>query len=60
MEESMRQPVLVILDVPEGTDIDTLGRSVKQTLRGNGYRVRWVIPVQRTDGVPAGMVTASE
>jgi hypothetical protein len=53
----MRQPVLVVLDVPEGTNLDILGKDMEHTLRNRGYTVQWAIPVQRTDGVPAGMIT---
>jgi hypothetical protein len=49
----MKQPVLVILDVPEGTNLDQLGRDVEMDLRDAGRTVQWAIPVQRTDGVPA-------
>jgi hypothetical protein len=54
----MKQPVLVVLEVPEDTTIDLLGPDIEQTLRNRGYKVQWAVPVQRTDGVPAGMVVA--
>lgn len=54
----MKQPVLVVLDVPEGTDVNTLGMDLELTLRNQGYSVRWAVPVQRTETVPAGAVTA--
>jgi hypothetical protein len=53
----MKQPVLVILDIPEDTSLDTLGKNVEVALRDEGYTVQWAIPVQRTDGVPAGAIT---
>lgn len=52
-----RQPVLVILEVPDDTDLDQLGRALEMDLRDAGRNVKWAIPVQRTDGVPAGMMT---
>ena len=58
MEENMKQPVLVVLDVPEGTGMDTLGKDIEQTLRNRGYAVQWAIPVQCTDEVPAGAITS--
>jgi hypothetical protein len=54
----MKQPVLVILDVPEGTSLNTLGMDVEQALRNRGYTVQWAIPVQRSDEIPAGAITA--
>jgi hypothetical protein len=56
----MKQPVLVLLEVPEATVLGPLGADVEQTLRNRGYRVEWAIPVQRTDGVPAGAITREE
>lgn len=55
----MRQPVLVVMDVPVGTDLDQLGKDVEGVLRNSGsaWGVEWAIPVQRTDEVPAGMIT---
>jgi hypothetical protein len=54
----MRQPVLVVLDVDPDTDMDQLGRGIEMELRDAGRKVQWAVPVQRTDGVPAGMVVA--
>lgn len=56
----MRQPVLVVMNVPEGTDLDKLGEDVAGVLRNADRRawgVEWAVPVQRTDEVPAGMVS---
>lgn len=55
-----RQPVLVILEVPDDTDLDQLGRALEMDLRDAGRNVKWAIPVQRTDNVPAGMITAAD
>ena len=57
----MKQPVLVVLDVPDQEPNtfapDLLGRALEEDLRSLGYKVQWAIPVQRTNGVPAGMIT---
>ena len=49
----MKQPILILLEVPEDTNLDQLGRDVEMNLRDAGRQVRFAIPVQRTDGVPA-------
>jgi hypothetical protein len=54
----MRQPVLVILDIPEDTNLDIMAKDMELTLQDRGYQVKWAIPVQRTDNVPAGAMTA--
>jgi hypothetical protein len=51
------QPVLVVLNVPDDTDLNTLGPRMKEELTDLGYDVQMTVAVQRTDGVPAGMVT---
>ena len=53
----MRQPVLLDMSVPDGTSVNDLGRKLERQLRGLGWDVKWAIPVQRTDGVPAGMIS---
>lgn len=53
----MKQPVLLVMEVPEGTDLNQLGPALERDLRGLGHTIQWAIPVQRTDGVPAGMIT---
>lgn len=53
-----RQPVLVVLEVPDDTNLDQLGRDLEMDLRDAGRNVKWAIPVQRTDNVPAGAFRA--
>lgn len=53
----MRQPVLVVMNVPEGTDLAQLGLDVAEVLRTAPQRawgVELAVAVQRTDEVPAG------
>jgi hypothetical protein len=54
----MQQPVLVILDVDPGTNLDIVAKDMELTLQDRGYRVKWAVPVQRTENVPAGAITA--
>lgn len=53
----MKQPVLLVMNVPDGTDLSKLGPLLEGELRGLGHDVQWAIPVQRTDNVPAGAIT---
>lgn len=53
----MKQPVLLVMNVPEGADLSKLGPELERELRGLGHDIEWAMPVQRTDGVPAGAVT---
>jgi hypothetical protein len=54
----MKQPLLVVLEVDDDTNLDQLGRDVEMDLRDAGRNVKWAIPVQRTDNVPAGAIHA--
>ena len=49
---------MVILDVPENANLDITAKDMELTLQDRGYKVQWAIPVQRTDSVPAGAITA--
>lgn len=53
----MKQPFLVILDLPEGSNADLTAEQIKVRLADADWGLKWVIPVQRTDGVPAGALT---
>lgn len=45
------------MNVPEGTEPDTLGRLLESELRDLGHDITWAIPVQRTEEVPDGAIT---
>lgn len=53
----MRQPVLVIMNVPENTHRDTLGKTIEGELRDLGHDVEWAIPMDYTLDVPEGAIT---
>ena len=53
----MLQPVLVILNVPDGTDRTELGTSLESYLRRD-WTVKWAVPLQYTLEVPEGMISA--
>jgi len=57
MSKKTKQPVLLTLRIWDDTDLNRLGEVLEEDLRKAGWDVEWAIPVQRTDGVPAGMVT---
>lgn len=54
----MKQPLLVILEVPDGTDVDSLESDVHDKLRFSEGRwcVLAAVAIHRTDGVPATAV----
>lgn len=54
---SVKQPVLVVLNVHPDTDMDKLGPRIKDELTDLGYDVSMGVAIQRTDRVPPGMIT---
>lgn len=56
-EVQMLQPVLVVLDVPDGTDRTELGKRLENYLRGP-FTVPWCVPMDYTLTVPEGMITS--
>lgn len=56
----MLQPVLVLLEVPEGTKHRVLGPDMETQLRMRGYTVQWAIPLSYTLEAPSGSVTSSD
>ncbi len=53
----MLQPVMVIMEVPDDTRLNELGPALERELRAAGRTIRYAIPIHRTDGVPAGMIS---
>ncbi len=53
----MLQPVLVVLDVPDGTRRSDLGPSVERGLRSQAFNVKWAIPMAYTLEVPEGAIS---
>lgn len=49
----MKQPVLVILEVPDDTDRTELGKSLENYLRGP-FTVDWCVPLSYALDVPEG------
>lgn len=53
----MKQPVLVVLDVPDDTSKNKLREAVDFDLRAMGHKVEQVIPLSYTIDVPEGAIT---
>jgi len=53
----MLQPVLVVLEVPDGTKRNDLGPSVERGLRSQAFDVKWAIPMSYTLDVPEGAIS---
>lgn len=54
----MKQPVLLVLEVPEDASKDKLREAVDFDLRAMGHKVVSVVPVSYTIDVPEGSITA--
>jgi hypothetical protein len=54
----MQQPFMVILDTDPDANLDITAKNMELALQDRGFRVKWAVPVQRTDKVPAGAITA--
>jgi hypothetical protein len=55
----MKQPILVVMEVPEGTDVTALGTQVHDELRlsGQPWEVLWTVPLHYTIDVPEGAIS---
>lgn len=57
----MLQPVLVLMDVRDGTNTSELAETLEHTINGYGmlhkWHVRWAIPMSYTLDVPNNVVT---
>ncbi len=54
----MRQPVMIVLDVPDDTEKRVLADDLERTLRARGYKIEWAIPMSYTLEVPEGAISA--
>lgn len=57
----MLQPVMLVMDVRDGTDTTELAETIEHTINGYGllykWHVRYAIPMAYTLDVPKGAVT---
>lgn len=57
----MLQPVILFMEVRDGTDRRELAETLEQTINGYGllhdWHVRYAVPMAYTLSVPEGMVT---